>query len=324
MIKLAGRDARPTTQHKGLPMNAAQVRKHVTEQLIEAMKSGQRPWRNPWNFGPNWGAPTSQHTGKPYRGCNALTLDLTAMLTGYKSKYWNTFNNWKELGIFPRQGQKATWCLWFGAREIEVENGDGDTSKKWINTLKTFYVFNVEQCHGDRVKEFLVEEKPVDPSAINYEEFDAIIARHNITVKHGASAAFYDSRSNSVNMPNRGHFESDVEYYNVLGHELCHWAENQLKIRNPKTSRQGTLEYADFELSAEIGGSYLVRECGIPAIETGQAIANSGIYLAGWLKRLGSDDSYIFKAAGRAGRLVDFLLGREVGSEQKDKELVAV
>jgi antirestriction protein ArdC len=291
-------------------MKAEQIRQQTTNRLIQIMEtSGDRPWRQPWSLGANVGPPTSGDTRKAYRGSNALSLDITSMVMGYKTKNWNTFENWKKHGIFPKQGQKATWLFYFGQKGEEVEQENGDKKTKWTPFLRTFFVFNAEQCHGDKLPEFLVQPEGTAAYEINYDSFDELIKRHGITIDHDAHRAAYSPTSDKVYMPKRGHFNSVAEYYNTLAHELCHWTESRTGYKRNDKGKHNE-EYADYELSAEIGAAYLMRELGLPAVETEKIIENSAIYLKGWLKKLKDDNTFIYKAAGRAGRLVNFLVGR--------------
>jgi antirestriction protein ArdC len=302
-----------TNLHKRTTMKATELRAQVTDRLITLMETTKdRPWRQPWNFGPNVGVPTSAATRLPYRGSNAIWLDLTSMLNGYKSKNWNTYMNWSKLGIYPKQGSKATWGFFYGKFGKETEDENGDKSIKWMPAMKTFALFNAEQCHGDRIKEFLIDPEGTVAYEANYGQFDELIARHKIIVKNDKMSAGYLPSSEVIGMPKRGYFKDAASYYAALAHEICHWTERKALDDHSRKTRE---DYAFYELVAEIGSGYLLRELGLPAVETERVIENSAIYLAGWLKSMRNDTSYIFKAASRAGKIVDYLIG------QKEEEI---
>lgn len=301
-------------------MKAQELREQVTQKLITLMETTRdRPWRRPWNFGPNVGVPTSAATRLPYRGGNAIWLDLTSMLSGYKSKNWNTYQNWNKLGIHPKQGSKATWGFFYGKFGKETEDENGDKSVKWMPAIKTFCVFNAEQCHGDRIKEFLIDEEGTVAYEANYDQFDELIERHEITVKSDKLAACHVSGIGEIHMPKRGYFKSAAEYYATLAHEMCHWCERKALDDHSRKTKE---DYAFYELVAEIGSAYLLRELGLPAVETERVAENSAIYLTGWLKSMRNDTSYIFKAASRAGKIVDYLVGRKEEAKEEARELV--
>jgi antirestriction protein ArdC len=302
-------------------MKAQELREQVTAKLIDLMNSTKdRPWRRPWSFGPNVGVPTSAATRLAYRGSNAIWLDLTSMLAGYKSKQWNTYRNWDILGIHPRQGQKATWGFFYGKFGKEEEQDDGTVKTKWMPAMKTFALFNAEQCHGDRIQEFLIDPEGTAAYEANYDQFDELIKRHQIEIKDDKTPAYHDPASKTVNMPKRGYFASTAEYYSTLAHEICHWTEQRALSDHERKTKD---DYAFYELVAEIGSAYLLRELGLPAVETERVIENSAIYLSGWLKSMKNDTSYIFKAASRAGKIVDYLVGRkEEEAKEETRELV--
>lgn len=82
-----------------------QVRETITNQIIAALESGGvPPWRRPWRVGPNSGSPVNVVSKKAYRGINPLLLDLAAARHGLTSRWWATFNQWKNLGgkVMPR------------------------------------------------------------------------------------------------------------------------------------------------------------------------------------------------------------------------------
>lgn len=281
-------------------MNAEQVRDEITNRLLSLMKANSGgKWVAPWTFGGVVGVPTSVQSGKPYSGGNVISLDITSMIKGYKSKYWNTFEAWKSIGVFPRKGESSTRGFWYGSGEKELPDG----TKKRYPVARTFCLFNAEQCHGDAVSKYLVP--PVDPNSpamtTNYEEFDAMVDRLGVPIDGtDVRAAFYP-RQGKIGMPERGRFACPGTYYATLAHELIHWSDSKVEGKSDR--------YAFNELVAEIGSAYLLRSLGLPATATEQTYYNASVYLNGWIKELGSDNRYIFQAASRASKLVAFMLG---------------
>lgn len=77
-------------------MTPDEVRQSSTDQIIDALQSDLPPWRQPWSCDPNAGQPTNLTSKKPYRGINPLVLQCTAVKKGFRSKWWATFNQWRE------------------------------------------------------------------------------------------------------------------------------------------------------------------------------------------------------------------------------------
>lgn len=66
-------------------MQASDLRKEMTAQIIEALESGNLPpWRKPWNDDPAAGFPTNALTNWHYTGIKPLLLDLSGMQQGFQ------------------------------------------------------------------------------------------------------------------------------------------------------------------------------------------------------------------------------------------------
>ena len=80
-------------------MNSEQLRAEVTNQIVQALESGNLPpWRKPFqtvNDGPH----RNLLTRKPYTGVNPLILEMASQRHGgFTSSIWATFNQWKQMG----------------------------------------------------------------------------------------------------------------------------------------------------------------------------------------------------------------------------------
>jgi antirestriction protein ArdC len=93
-------------------MQANDLRKQITAQIVEALESGNLPpWRKPWNNDPTAGFPTNALTHRHYTGINPLLLNLNGMRQGFQSRFWATFRQWKELGGGVKRGSSSI-ALW--------------------------------------------------------------------------------------------------------------------------------------------------------------------------------------------------------------------
>ena len=79
-------------------LSQSEIRKQITEKLIAALENGVMPWRRPWKQSKNTGRPANVVSKRPYSGINPLLLELDSMKKGFSSRYWATFNQWRELG----------------------------------------------------------------------------------------------------------------------------------------------------------------------------------------------------------------------------------
>ena len=76
-----------------------EIRESITNSIVEHLESGKvAPWRRPWTLDRNAGAPANIVSKRNYSGINPLVLEVASMRYGFQSKWWATFNQWKQLG----------------------------------------------------------------------------------------------------------------------------------------------------------------------------------------------------------------------------------
>ena len=126
------------------------IRQAITNQIIEALESGDvPPWRRPWRVGPNSGAAVNVFSKKPYRGINPILLDLASETHGFSSRWWGTFNQWRQMGgkVMPRPqgiepGRWGTQIVFWSpvSKKVQKENGDLEDDRFFV--LRQYTVFN--------------------------------------------------------------------------------------------------------------------------------------------------------------------------------------
>ena len=276
-----------------------QIREQITNQLIDAIKSGTIPWRRPWSSDSNApGLHTSMSTGSPYRGINQLILMASTARQNFKSKWWGTFNQIKQNGASVSRGQKGTQIVLFKKIERERVDETGDEVKDSFFVMKTFTVFNAEQTTG--LEQFRVGfAKPQNNPVERYENADAVIDATGADIRYGGNEAFYNPPGDFIQLPHRHQFESAEAAYETTFHELTHWTEHPSRL-NWDRPNEG---YAMGELVAELGSCLMMAELGL-SITTELHAA----YLDHWLQQIENDPKYIFKAASQASKAVDYLL----------------
>ncbi|RZP95258.1 ArdC-like ssDNA-binding domain-containing protein [Vibrio vulnificus] len=88
----------------------------ITNQIIQALEAGIKPWVCPWDRTQATGLPINASTHQPYQGMNIMLLWMSAAKRNFSSPYWLTFKQAKELGGKVRKGRKAPrsfsipWC----------------------------------------------------------------------------------------------------------------------------------------------------------------------------------------------------------------------
>jgi len=196
----------------------------------------------------------------------------------------------------------------------------GKPKRKAGFTLRYYSVFNADQAEGVPAK-YLASDAPVTEP----EPFEGITeADQQITgyLEHGGPAivhtdprrAFYRSGPDQINVPPDDAFESVGERYSTWLHEIGHSTGHPDRL-NRKGIAQfdhfGSGQYAQEELVAEIACAMLCAVLGIDGV-----FDNSAAYVAGWAKKLRSDNKVIVHAAGQAQRAADLVRGITYSDEE--------
>ena len=313
---------KPATKTKKKAPSADELRETITNRLIKALEAGTRPWIKPWVGDPNAGFPTNVDSKKRYRGVNPWLLDMTALDSNLKSKWWGTYKQWKKKGGQVRKGETSTLIVFWKIFENDVVE-NGVTKKKKVFFLKYSNVFNLDQVENTgEVKEG--EKHPLDKLRIGaepikfehdtFEPAEQVIADSGASVTYGGNRACYTPSTDKVNCPNKDQFPKLSEFYNTMFHELTHWCEKRTGFDKIEDK-----SYALGELVAEIGSCYVAGHIGVP-VENPQD-DQSAAYLKSWLKALKDDPKFIFVASKWASKAADLLLGDEIEiAEDKPNE----
>lgn len=290
-----------------------QLRQSITEQIIAALESGDTPpWRRPWRVGPNAGFPANVVSRRAYRGINPILLEIASARHGLNSKWWGTFNQWRNLGgkVMARPshvppGRWGTQIVFWSPITKTVTSHDGEDEENRFFVMRAYTVFNIDQVEGSGLDHLRAGREEDDDAGrvINYEPAEKVITATGVTIRHGGIRAFYSPSEDYVQMPPRASFTEPSEYYETVFHELVHATEHPSRLNWSRKEAENT--YAMGELVAEIGACYMARELGVPAYE---GLSNHVAYLGHWLKAMRNDHRFIFTASAQASKAADYLL----------------
>jgi antirestriction protein ArdC len=272
----------------------------ITDKIIAVIEAGEATGSITWaGQGASGAMPRNLKTGNPYSGINVLLLWAEAQANGYTSNFWLTFNQAKEMGGQVRKGQKGTQCVFWGSREIEEEQENGETETRKASFAMAFWLFNLDQIDGI--------EKPETAPAGNvwdaHAAAEALIKASGARIIEGGTMACYAPAKDEIRMPDRERFQSAENFYAVALHELTHWTGHTSRCARDLKSRFGDEAYAMEELVAELGAAFLSAETGI----SGQ-LENHASYIKSWLKALRRDPRAIITAASKASQAARFLI----------------
>ena len=278
----------------------------ITNQIVNHLEKGVRPWVRPWNAEHAAGRITRplRHNGKPYSGINVLSLWASAMAQNFAAPIWMTFKQASELDAHIRKGAKGSLVVYADRiTRKETDEKTGDEIDREIPFLKGYTVFNVEQIDGlPRV--YYAKAAPILDPVARIEHAEEFFAALGATIQHGGNRAFYSIAADAIQMPPFESFQDADSYYATLAHECTHWSGSKTRLdRNFGGQRFGSEGYAVEELVAELGAAFLCADLEL-ALEPREDHAS---YIATWLKVLATDNRAVFTAAAHAQRAAEFI-----------------
>ena len=278
----------------------------ITNQIIEALEQGVKPWTQPWNAAHAAGHVSRplRHNGLPYAGINVLTLWASAMSAHYAAPIWMTFKQAIELGGNVRKGEKGSPVVYADTmRRTETNEATGDEAERTIPFLKAYTVFNVEQVEGLPAHFYTQAESTRNPDE-RVAHAEAFFAATRADIRHGGDCAYYSPALDYIQMPVFEAFRDAQVYYATLAHEATHWTRHTTRLdRDFGRKKFGDDGYAREELVAEMGAAFLCADLGLRLEDR----ADHAAYIGHWLSVLKEDKRAIFAAAAHAQRAADYL-----------------
>ena len=278
----------------------------VTERIIAKLEEGTIPWRCSWVTG---GAPMNFISKKPYRGFNVFMLAMA----GYASPYWMSRKQILGKGGMIRKGERSSMVTFWKVTKRKELGKDGKPEKSFI--LRYYNVWNVEQTDGiDYPKPEKTEHDPI-------EACDTIMAQYETCppITHEGGRAFYRHADDTITMPPMEYFKQTPEYYSTLFHEAAHSTGHTSRLGRDLNAARGSESYSFEELVAEMTAAML---CGKAGIEM-QTLDNSAAYIANWLRRFKSDTTMAVKAASKAQKAADYVIGYQYEEKESDKPVTS-
>jgi antirestriction protein ArdC len=310
-----------------------QIREEITNKIIAALESGNVPWQRPWSVTKNSGRPSNAISKKAYTGINVLLTELHRVQYGLTSKWHGTYDQITALGGTVKKrpadvapGEWACKVVFFKPLKVKKQKLTGEEELKQFALLRTYSIFNIDQCEGEKLDRFRVDPNPdAEDASPNFEPMEQLIEASGADIRYGGDRAFYTrpqpegsfpnhTTGDYIQVPHRNKFLSLGCFYETLAHEMGHWSE----VRTGFDFK--THGYAFTELVAEMAASYLSCDLGIP---NGENMDNHAMYLKSWLEQMKGDSTYIFKAATWASKATDYLLSF-VGESQPQEQIEAV
>jgi antirestriction protein ArdC len=277
----------------------------VTQRIIGELEAGRCPWVQPWdNVAAAPGLPRNAASGRTYSGINILLLWGAVIERGYPSQNWLTFAQALQAGGNVHKGEKGVTIVFADRFTPEAEKERavlvGEDPKR-VPFLKRFTVFNAAQCEG--LPERMSKAPAPLPERQQIPVAERLIAATGADFRIGGTKAFYCPSEDYVAVPPQPAFRAQIDYYRTALHELGHWTGHSSRLARDFSGRFGSPAYAREELTAELASAYLCASLSI------QPTVRHADYIGSWLEVLRNDERAIFRAAGKASKAADFLLG---------------
>ena len=286
----------------------ANVYQMVTDRIIEQMKQGIIPWRQPWVGGSAMAI--SYTSRKAYSLLNQIMLG--------KPGEWLTWNQIHDLKGTVKKGAKSRFVVFYSWADSKDENGNpipdpnSPDGVKQHPILRWYKVFHLDDTEGIESKLKPVEPKedirPIDRAE---EIINGYLNREpglKFFNDKPSDRAYYSPSLDEVVVPMLSQYEIPGEYYSTTFHELTHStmpAGRCDRKADNKTAAFGDKDYSREELVAEIGSAMLCNSAGL---DNERAFKNSVAYIQSWLKVLKDDPKMIVWASGKAEKAAKYIL----------------
>jgi antirestriction protein ArdC len=275
----------------------------VSTRIVAELEAGAAPWVKPWSATAGMNTPCNAVTNGPYSGCNVLLLWM-AQTAGYRTPRFLTFKQALQLGGNVGRGERGTKVYFVKQLHVHDKEGSDDNSAtRLVPMMREYTVFNVDQC--ENLPDSIYTGKPMrlrNPD-MRDEFADAFLHSTGADIREGQGDAFYVPSRDFISMPAFDAFKSADHFYNVVFHELTHWAGHRSRLDRDLKNRFGARNYAAEELIAELGAAFLCAEFGFDG-----DVRNAG-YIASWIELLEADKRAFFTACSNASKAADYLRG---------------
>ena len=235
----------------------------ITNHILDKLESGVIPWHKPWS---SYGPACSYLTRKPYRGINALLLNIQPV----EKPFYLTFKQVKELGGQVKKGSRSLPVVYWKIVMRDANTGKpiSDEQAKTMAPdqltssafMKYYSVFHLDQIEGIDFELPDIKLQPDNTTIDNCEQIISEMPNKPAIQFKDTSSAYYAPHADMINMPELKYFESSEMYYSVLFHELTHATGNSTRLNRPEivsVNTFGSEDYSREELVAELGASFL-------------------------------------------------------------------
>jgi antirestriction protein ArdC len=279
----------------------------ITDKIIAELEAGRVPWVQPWGSAAakaSLSMPKNASSTRHYSGINILILWGAVIERGFTGQSWLTFRQALSLGGHVRKGERGTTVVYadrFVPSDEKRRAAETGEEAQAIPFLKRFTVFNADQCDG--LPSGIATAAPPPPPCLIEPTVEALIKASGINFRIGGDRAFYAPAEDLVQVPPPQAYFVLINWHRTVLHELGHATGHRSRLNRDLSGSYGTKKYAFEELVAELAAAFGCASLGIvPTVRHAD-------YIGSWLEVLREDNRAIVRAASRASKAADYLLG---------------
>jgi antirestriction protein ArdC len=279
--------------------------------IADGIKSGNIPWRKPWNGGAS-GMPQNLKSKKTYRGGNLMGLWFSAMAAGFSDLRFATRNQLKEAGMSIAGLKNGTGfpIRFFKPNTYEKENERGEVEVRSGYVTRWYEVWCVEQCEGYEAPPVSDSHQPVPVHEMMSNFNTYVESQPTLTLNRGGNRAFYRLNGDTIQLPVHEAFTDSLGEVMTAFHEAVHSTGHPQRCERDLKNSFGSPEYALEELVAELGSMLTVVRLGgeFKPDAVMEENANNIAYLQSWLKACNEQDKALTAAFGQAQAASDYIV----------------
>lgn len=175
----------------------ADIQENITARIIGGLQSVILPWKKPWRNDPNCGPAANVVSHRNYSGINPILLDLGAQMHGFNSRYWGTYEQWKNQGGNVQKrpshvniGQWGTNVVFFRQVKKTMFDAFGEKKTESFPLMRFYTVFNLDQVDGEKLDRFRPSNEPANEFP-SFEQAEQVIAATKANIRYGGNRVVY-------------------------------------------------------------------------------------------------------------------------------------
>jgi len=288
----------------------------IAGKMIADIKAGTSIFQRP-NNSMNSALPFNIESGHRYAGPSALVL----LMQKRDDPRWGTSNQANRNHTAVVKGATGTLINFMSSYEYQKvvdEKGEPvlkENEKQRTERVKLDEPKQVEAWlfNGEQMRKLpRWEKEPMDLSPA--ERAQVILDNSKAVIEHGGDDMFYDTRLDTIVLPEIEQFKNPEQYYAEALHQLAHWTSAEDRLNRQAEGGADQSLMAREELRTNLASLFLSKELNLP-----YDLNDHVGYLNSWSQIVKEEPAELFKAASDAQKIVDHIMAFEQKVEEEQE-----